>query len=469
MKRRRKEKSFVLENITIESFAAEGKCIARHEDKVIFVEGNAAPGDVADIQINRDRKSYFEGQIIKLHQPSSLRIEPFCEHFGTCGGCKWQHIPYQTQLAQKQQQVQDHLQRIGKISLPELPPILPSVQTKFYRNKLEFSFSENSWLTAKEINSEEVFERRGLGFHIPGRFDKILNIRQCYLQPEPSNAIRLAVRDYALQHNLSFFNPVKLTGFLRNLVIRNTSSGEWMVLVQVAENQPENLEKLLLFLAENFPQITSLLWVLNTKGNDTFLDLEVQVFRGKDHITERMEDLQFRIAAKSFYQTNALQAYELYKVARQMADLQGHEVVYDLYTGTGTIALFVAKQAKKVIGLEYVEMAVADAKLNARLNRIENAEFFAGDMKKMLTSDFIRRHGKPDVVITDPPRAGMDAEVIKVLLEAEPQKIVYVSCNPATQARDLAMLSQKYEVKALQPVDMFPHTYHVENVALLVL
>jgi 23S rRNA (uracil1939-C5)-methyltransferase len=467
MKRRKKEKSFVIENIKVESFAAEGKCIARYNEKVVFIEGVVAPGDVIDIQITKERNNYMEGKPVAYHVLSTMRTQPFCQHFGICGGCKWQHIPYETQTIQKQQQVTDNLQRIGKVILPDIQPILPSAQTTFYRNKLEFTFSDSRWLTSEEIASGNEFNRNALGFHIPGRYDKILDINHCYLQADPSNEIRLAVKKYAIENNFSFFNQYKMQGFLRNLIIRTTSTGELMVIVQLAENQPESIEKLMTFVRDSFPQITSLHYVINTKGNDTFFDLEVINFAGKDHILEKMENLKFRIGPKSFYQTNSEQAFELYKITRQLAGLQGTETVYDLYTGTGTIALFVANQAKKVVGLEYVAMAVEDAKLNAQLNGISHADFFAGDMKNILTTEFIAWHGKPDVIITDPPRAGMDAEVVTTILQASPEKIVYVSCNPATQARDLALLDEKYYVSYVQPVDMFPHTYHVENVVLL--
>jgi 23S rRNA (uracil1939-C5)-methyltransferase len=463
----RKEKSFVLENITIQDFAAEGKCIARHEDKVIFIEGAVAPGDVVDVRIHKQRKNFLEGQAVHFHQLSAMRISPFCQHFGTCGGCKWQHIPYETQLAQKQKQVTDHLERIAKVALPAINPILPAPQTTYYRNKLEFTCSDARWLTAAEIQSEETFSRNAIGFHMPGKFDKILDISHCYLQPEPSNAIRESIKKYALKHELGFFNAYKRHGFLRNVIIRTTTNNEVMVIVQFGYADEEKIEALMQFLADTFPQITSLNYVVNTKGNDTFFDLEVTNVRGKDYILECMEGLQFRIGAKSFYQTNAVQAYNLYKITRQMADLQGSETVYDLYTGTGTIALFVAAQAKKVVGLEYIEMAVTDARQNATLNKINNATFFAGDIKNLLSENFMETHGKPEVIITDPPRAGMDAAVIETILKAAPEKIVYVSCNPATQARDVALLDSLYAIKEVQPVDMFPQTHHVENVILL--
>ena len=468
MRKNNKEKFPLLEKIPITGIAAEGKCIARTEDMVIFVEGVAAPGDIVDLRITRKKKNFIEAVPVRFHQYSSQRVEAFCEHFGVCGGCKWQHIPYQGQLAYKQQQVIDNLERIAKVPLPEIQPILPSAQTQYYRNKLEFTFSPNRWLTNEDIQSDKQFDRRTLGFHIPKRFDKILDIAHCYLQPEPSNPIRLAVKDYARKHNLSFFDNVKNEGFLRNLIIRTSGTGEIMVILQVYHDDQPVIKELLSHLLSQFPEITSLQYVINPKGNDTFHDLEVHLFAGKPFIMEQMENLQFRVGPKSFYQTNSLQAYELYKITRDYASLQGHEIVYDLYTGTGTIANFVAHQAKKVVGLEYVAMSIEDAKVNSQINQITNTAFLAGDMKHLLTEELFSQHGKPDVVITDPPRAGMDPQVIDMLLLAAPEKIVYVSCNPATQARDIALLDAKYAVKAVQPVDMFPHTYHVENIALLV-
>ena len=465
--RKKKEKSFVLEQVRIEDFAAEGKCLARHEGVVVFVEGVVAPGDLVDLRVMRKKKNFMEAVAIRIHEHSPMRVEAFCEHFGTCGGCKWQHIRYEEQLQYKQQQVVDSLERIAKVKLPEISPILPSARTRYYRNKLEFTFSPVRWLTAEEIQSEDELERRALGFHIPKRFDKILDIRRCYLQPDPSNDIRLAVKEFAFQHDLSFFDNVKFHGFLRNLIIRTASTGELMVIVQYYYEDPAANEHLLTHLRDTFPQITSLQYVVNGKGNDTFHDLDVITFHGKSYITERMEDLEFRIGPKSFYQTNGEQAYELYKIARDFAAIQAHETVYDLYTGTGTIANFVARQARKVVGLEYVPMAIEDAKANARLNGIEHASFFAGDIRTLLTEEFLRENGRPDVIITDPPRAGMDEAVTRMLLRANPERIVYVSCNPATQARDLALLDEQYELKAVQPVDMFPHTHHVENVVLL--
>ncbi len=468
-----KIKNKVLTSIEIEGIAAEGKCIARHEGQVIFVTG-VAPGDVADLRIVRKKKSFLQAVPVVFHKKSSLRTDPFCSHFGTCGGCKWQHIQYETQLHYKQQQVVDALQRIAKVPLPDISPILSSDKTRYYRNKLEFTFSDSRWLTREEIESGEDFERNALGFHIPGRFDKILDIDHCYLQADPSNDIRLAVRNFCLEKEIPFFNLVKQTGYMRNLIIRTTSTGETMVIVQVAGDHPDWLEGVLMHLKQEFPEITSLHYVINTKGNETFNDLDVVNVYGRDHILEEMdrpgstgEKLRFRIGPKSFYQTNSDQAANLYAIALQYAGLTGDEVVYDLYSGTGTIANYVANQARKVVGLEYVEDAVEDARKNSELNGINNTSFYAGDMKDLLSEEFLSAHGRPDVVITDPPRAGMHEDVVNVLLDAAPQRIVYVSCNPATQARDLALLSKNYRLTAVQPVDMFPHTHHVENVVCL--
>jgi 23S rRNA (uracil1939-C5)-methyltransferase len=466
--RKNKKDLPVLPHLTVTAVAAEGKCLARHEDMVVFLDGDtAAPGDVVDVRLTRKKKNFAEGVPVAYHQYSDVRTEPFCQHFGVCGGCKWQHITYEAQLGYKHQQVVDSLTRIAKVALPPIRPILPSARTTYYRNKLEFTFSSNRWLTPAEMAVREDLERSALGFHVPRRFDKIVDVEHCYLQPDPSNAIRLATRDYARSHKLPFYDPVTWEGFVRNLVVRTTLTGEVMVIVQVAYEKWEWLEGLLVHLRDGFPGITSLQYVVNNKGNDTFQDLEVRPFHGLPYITEKMEDLAFRVGPKSFYQPNAAQAFELYKIARSFAGLEGHETVYDLYTGTGTIANFVARQAQKVIGLEYVPMAIADAKVNAQINGIANTEFFAGDIKDLLTDDFLDAHGRPDVVITDPPRAGMDEAVTRMLLRAAPQRIVYVSCNPATQARDLAILDAQYAVKDVQPVDMFPHTYHVENVVLL--
>lgn len=456
----------IIEQLTIEKIAAEGKALGYYQDKVVFVEGTA-PGDIVDVRIHRKKKSFLEGRAIKFHQKSSIRIEPFCSHYGICGGCKWQHLSYPDQLSFKAQQVKDALERIAKVKIPEIKPILGSEHTTFYRNKLEFTFSNNRWLTTEQIASGAAFESNALGFHVPKRFDKIVQIDKCYLQADPSNQIRLAVDSLAKKHEMTYFDLVNQVGFLRNLIIRTTSTNQVMVILQVAEEHPEWLELILDHLNSQFPQITSLLYVLNQKGNDTFHDLVIKVYAGEDHIIEEMEGLRFKIGPKSFYQTNSIQAFELYKVARQFAGLSGEETVYDLYTGTGTIANFIAKSAKKVIGVEYVPEAIEDALVNSTINHITNTEFFAGDMKEVLNESFLNQHGKPDVIITDPPRAGMHPDVINMLLRIAASKIVYVSCNPATQARDLALLDEKYEVTAVQPVDMFPQTHHVENVVLL--
>lgn len=464
----RKMKNKVVTNLKIERIAAEGKCVGHHEGKVVFVQ-NVAPGDVVDVRITKGKSSFMEGEVIKFHEFSSDRIEPFCSHFGTCGGCKWQHINYNLQKTYKRQQVVDQFTRIGKIDIPEVSPILGSSQTQYYRNKLDFTFSNNRWLTREEINSGESFERNALGFHIPKMFDKIVDIDHCYLQGNISNEVRNQLRKFALSEGLSFYDIRNQVGLLRNLIIRTTSTGESMVIVQFGEDDKEGIEKVMSFLNEQFPLITSLLYIVNLKKNETFHDLEVLTYAGKAYIEEEMEGLKFRIGPKSFYQTNSEQAYELYKVAREFAGLQGDEVVYDLYTGTGTIANFVAKQAKQVIGIEYVEAAIKDAKLNSQVNGIENTLFYAGDMKDMLNDEFLSKHNRPDVIITDPPRAGMHEDVVNMLLKLGAPKIVYVSCNPATQARDIAILAEKYQVDKIQPVDMFPQTYHVENVVLLTL
>ncbi|WP_200974272.1 23S rRNA (uracil(1939)-C(5))-methyltransferase RlmD [Echinicola sp. 20G] len=464
----RKMKNKVLENLTIERIASEGKSIAHYEGKVVFVQ-QVAPGDVVDVRITKGKSSFMEGEAIKIHKYSKDRVEPFCSHFGVCGGCKWQHINYDLQLTYKRQQVLDQFQRIAKVPIPEVKPIIGSANTQYYRNKLDFTFSNNRWLTREEINSGKEFERNALGFHIPKRFDKIVDIEHCYLQGDISNDVRNELRDFALKNNISFFDMINQEGVLRNLIIRTTSTGESMVIVQFGEDAPEEIQKVMEFLADKFPNITSLLYIINLKKNETFHDQEIHTFRGRDYIIEEMEGLDFRIGPKSFYQTNSEQAYELYKVTREFAGLQGNEVVYDLYTGTGTIANFVAKKAKQVIGIEYVEAAIEDAKLNAKVNGLENTLFYAGDMKDMLTDEFISEHAAPDVIITDPPRAGMHEDVVNMLLKLEAPKIVYVSCNPATQARDVALLGEKYQVDIVQPVDMFPQTYHVENVVLLTL
>lgn len=463
----RKKSLPFFENIEITDLAAEGNAIARIENKVLFVP-QAIPGDIIDVQITRKKSSFMEGRMVSLKKPSSLRIEPFCEHFGVCGGCKWQHLPYEEQLKWKQKQVEDSLQRIGHVEIGKTNPILPSENTRFYRNKLEYTFSENRWLPKEMLDGENFVREPGAGFHIPGMFDKVLDINYCYHQTDPSNEFRLALRKFLLDNNLSFFHLRNKEGLLRNLIIRNTSIGEWMLVVAFGSDNQNEITQVMDFLSKQFPNITSLMYVINTKMNDTINDLDVQLFAGRDHIIEEMEGLKFKIGPKSFFQTNSLQAYHLYEKTRRMAGLTGNEIVYDLYTGTGTIANFVAKQAKKVIGIEYVPEAIEDAKENSKLNNISNTTFFAGDMKDVLTADFIATHGTPDVIITDPPRAGMHPDVVKAILFASPNKIIYVSCNPATQARDLQLLSEKYIVAEIQPVDMFPHTHHVENVACLV-
>jgi 23S rRNA (uracil1939-C5)-methyltransferase len=461
-------KNKVVTNLTIERIATEGKCVGHHEGKVVFVQG-VAPGDVVDVRITRGKSSFMEGEAIKFHEYSKDRIDPFCSHFGTCGGCKWQHINYDLQKTYKRQQVVDQFTRIGKVEIPEVMPIVGSANTRYYRNKLDFTFSNNRWLTREEIASGAEFERNALGFHIPKMFDKIVDIEHCYLQGDISNDVRNELRAFALSNSLSFYDIRNQVGLLRNLIIRTTSTGESMVMVQFGGDNQEEIDLVMNFLCEKFPQITALLYIINLKKNETFNDLEVVTFAGKDYIEEEMEGLKFRIGPKSFYQTNSDQAYELYKVTRDFAGLKGDEVVYDLYTGTGTIANFVAKQTKQVIGIEYVEAAIVDAKLNSQVNGINNTLFYAGDMKDMLNDEFIAAHAKPDVIITDPPRAGMHDDVVNMLLKLAAPKIVYVSCNPATQARDVALLSEKYSVDKIQPVDMFPQTYHVENVVLLTL
>lgn len=458
---------FTLEKIRIDDFAAEGKCLSRVSGEVIFVEGVAAPGDLADVRVLRRKKNFGEGKIVALHEPSPVRVVAPCEHFGVCGGCKWQHVDYPVQLDFKARQVRDVLERIAKVKLPPIQPILGAPDLYFYRNKLEFSFSANRWLTDEEIHSGEELSRNAAGFHVPRRFDRILDIRKCWLQPDPSNAIRVALRDYAQARGLDFYDTVNHRGFLRSLTIRTASTGQVMVVVQVARPDETAIAGVMDFLKIRFPEITSLHYVLNQKGNDTFHDLEVHNWAGAPFIEEEMEGLRFRVGPKSFYQTNSVQAFNLYRVARKFAALTGDELVYDLYTGTGTIANFVARQARRVVGLEYVEAAVADARVNSEVNGLTNAEFFAGDMKKLLTAGFFDQHGRPNVVITDPPRAGMDPDVVRALLDAAPLRIVYVSCNPSTQARDLALLDAAYAVTAVQPVDMFPHTHHVENVVAL--
>jgi len=457
----------IIESVEITNIAAEGKAIAKIENKVIFVT-QVVPGDVVDIQITRKRKSYMEGIPIKFIKYSERRLKPFCDHFEICGGCKWQNLPYEDQLKYKHQQVIDNLQRIAKVELPEIDYILPSEKTTFYRNKLEFTFSNNRWLTKDEIKNEGVIERsNALGFHVPKLWDKIVNIDYCWLQPEPSNAIRSEVKKYADENKLTYFDLRKQEGLLRNLIVRTSSIGETMVVVVFFYEDKDAQENLLNHIAQKFPEITSLMFIVNSKSNDSITDQDVVLFKGKDHIYEQMEDLKFKIGPKSFYQTNSDQAYQLYKIARDFAGLTGNEIVYDLYTGTGTIANFVAHQAKKVIGIEYIPEAIEDAKVNSSINKLENTLFFAGDLKDILNADFVSEHGKPDVIITDPPRAGMHPEVVETIIASDPQRIVYVSCNPATQARDIQLFDKQYKLTKVQPVDMFPHTYHVENIVLL--
>lgn len=464
---RKKKELPVIESLEILSVGAEGKAVARHDDLVVFVP-YAAPGDVADVKIDKKKHSYAEGHIERMVKPSPLRVEPFCEHFGVCGGCRWQHLPYQEQLKAKQQQVEDALHRIAKVEMPEITPILGSEQTVAYRNKMEYTFSNKKWLTWEQMRSGEEFaDRDAAGFHIPGAFDKVLDINRCHLQDDLGNRLRLHVKQYAGEHSLSFFDLRAQTGLLRTMMIRIVSTGEVMVVLSFGEDNPGQIKGVLDDLRTSFPEITSLMYVVNTKANDTIADLDIQLHSGRAYIEEEMEGLRFRIGPKSFYQTNSHQAYNLYKVAREYAGLTGEELVYDLYTGTGTIANFVAPQARKVIGIEYVEDAIRDAKLNAEVNRLANTDFYAGDMKDVLTDEFVASHGHPDVMIVDPPRAGMHADVVNVILNAEPSRIVYVSCNPATQARDIALLDVKYRVTAIRPVDMFPHTHHVENVVRL--
>lgn len=464
---RKKKQLPLIENVHITDIAAEGKAIAKVNDMIVFIP-YVVPGDVIDLQITRKKNKYAEGKPVRFISYSSNRTEAFCEHFGICGGCKWQILPYSEQLRYKQKQVEDNLTRIGKIELPDVSPILGSQKTEFYRNKLEFTFSNKKWLTLEQIESKETFENmNGVGFHIPGMFDKVLDINKCWLQDDISNQIRNFVREFCFENDYTFFDLRNRGGLMRTMMIRTSSTGELMVIVVFYENDRKQREDLLNAIADKFPQITSLLYIINQKANDTITDQTVATWRGNDFIFEEMEGLRFKIGPKSFYQTNSDQAYNLYKIARDFAGLTGDELVYDLYTGTGTIANFVAKQAKKVIGIEYVEEAIEDAKFNSQNNKIKNTLFYAGDMKDILTQDFINEHGRPEVIITDPPRAGMHDDVINSILFAEPQRIVYVSCNPATQARDLTLLDEKYKVTKVQPVDMFPHTHHVENVVLL--
>ena len=474
---RKRKKLPLLEKIEVVDIGSEGKALARWskglllEDKMVVFITNAVPGDIVDVQITRKRKNFMEGYTVKFHKYSDEREEAFCEHFGICGGCKWQSLPYRKQLYYKQKQVSDQLLRIGNISDDEaatMCPILASSEIVGYRNKLEFTFSDNKWLTREELNSGEEFKNRNaLGFHIPKKFDKVLDINNCYLQPDPSNQIRAWVRKYSSDHYLDYFNLRQHKGLLRNLIIRTANTGEVMVIISFYDDKQEAREKMLSSLIGRFPQITSLFYVINKKANDTILDQKVVLYHGKEFIIEKMEDLEFKVGPKSFFQTNSGQAYNLYKVVREFADLQGHESVYDFYTGTGTIALFLARDAGKIIGIESVPEAIEDARENSKSNEIENTRFISGDIKDVFTLDLIKKYGHPDIVIMDPPRVGLHKNVVQILSEVKPDKIVYVSCNPATQARDIAMMTENYLIEKIQPVDMFPHTHHVENVCLL--
>ncbi len=466
MSRRNKKQTFL--NVEVIDAGAKGKTVGKAPDgKVIFLP-NAVPGDVVDVFAFKKRKAYYEGKATVFHKLSNKRTDAVCEHFGTCGGCKWQHMDYKYQLFYKQKEVVNNLTRIGHLELPEVTPIIGSEKQYFYRNKMEFSFSDSRWLSTEEINSDQdLGDKNALGFHIPGMWDKILDITTCHLQADPSNSIRNAIKEYAIKNKLEFFNTRNQTGLLRTLMIRTSTTGDLMVLVQFFKEEKQKREMLLNFLVDEFPEITSLQYVINSKANDTIYDQEVICFKGEDHIFEEMEGLKFKINAKSFYQTNSYQAYELYKVTRDFAGLSGNELVYDLYTGTGTIAQFIANHAKKIIGIESVPDAVLAAQENAQLNKIENVEFYVGDMKSVFNNEFLETHGKPDVIITDPPRDGMHKDVVQQLLNIAAERIVYVSCNSATQARDLAIMNDMYKVVKIQPVDMFPQTHHVENVVLL--
>lgn len=463
-----------LNDIVIDTMAAEGKCIAKVNGLVIFIQGGA-PGDTVEVELTKIKSNYLEGRVTSIQKLSPHRADPFCEHFGLCGGCSWQHINYETQLKYKQQQVVDNLERIGGLTLPVITPILKSKKINYYRNKLDYTFTANRWLTKEELNAA-IEEKRydvGLGYHIPRMYDRVFDVNNCYLQPEPSNAIRLLARKVAVENEIPFFDLRRQVGFLRTLTIRTATTGEVMIILQVTYDEMKWIELMMKTLTDAFPQITSANYIINGKKNDTFADLDVVCWKGNAYITEQMQrpdgsgPLQFRVGPKSFYQTNSDQAFELYKVAWQLADLKGDELIYDLYTGTGTIANFVAGQARKVVGLEYVAAAIDDAKVNSKINNIHNTDFYAGDMKDLLNDHFLSQHGRPDTIITDPPRAGMHEDVTNMLLKAAPNRIVYVSCNAATQARDLKILSEKYDITAVQPVDMFPQTIHVENVARL--
>lgn len=463
----RPKEDFIIEDLEILDAGSEGKSIGRYNDIVVFV-GFAVPGDIVDVKVISKKRKYYEARIINIKQKSPKRTEPVCKHFGTCGGCKWQSMDYQWQLEYKHKQVIDNFVRIGKLKVSDIPSVIPSDSIYFYRNKLEYAFSDRRWLLPEELNNDNISQSAGLGFHIPKIFDKVIDIEECFLQKEPSNEIRNAMRQYCLENNISFYNARKWEGLMRNIIIRNTLEQQLMVIV-VFGYKSSQIEPLMEFLSNSFPQITSLNYVINTKKNDTISDLEVILFKGSPYIEEKMENLTFRISPISFFQTNSQQAYKLYSIAREFANLSGNEVVYDLYTGTGTIANFISKQCKKVVGIEYVETAIEDAKINSTINNISNTQFFAGDIAKIFTDEFINQNGKPEVIITDPPRAGMHPKVIEQLLKIEPDRIVYVSCNPATQARDIALLENKYTISKIQPVDMFPQTHHIENVVCLTL
>lgn len=465
MGRRIPQEKRQLENIEIFDIAEEGKGVGRYEDLVLFIE-KAIPGDVVNVELQRKKKNFAEGRVTQIVKSSPFRIEPFCPHFGVCGGCKWQHMSYQAQLKFKHQYVDNALSRIGKVDTSSMEEILGSQNTTYYRNKLEYTFSNKRWLTDRNAVVDPQ-DMNALGFHVPGRFDKILDIEHCFLQQDPSNKLRNSLRDFAIQHGVSFYDLRAHEGALRNLIIRTSSTGETMVVVVFAYPEEGQVELVMNYLASEFPDITSLLYIINQKRNDTIFDQEIEVYKGRDFIYEEMEGLKFKVGPKSFYQTNSHQAYELYKITREFAELKGDELVYDLYTGAGTIANFVARSAREVVGVEYVPSAIEDAKYNSQINGVNNTKFYAGDMKDVLTAEFVAEHGKPDVIITDPPRAGMHADVVNRILEMEAPKVVYVSCNAATQARDLEMLSAKYEIVRIKPVDMFPQTQHVENVVLL--
>ena len=464
----RKKNYPLLENIEILELASEGKSLAKIDNLVVFVTNDAVPGDIVDLQVVKKRKRYYEAIPVNFRKLSKNHIKPICENFGTCGGCKWQNLKYEEQIKYKEKQVFDQISRIGKAVASRINPIIGAEKTEYYRNKLEFTFSNKRWITKEEVeNKTEISEKRALGFHIPGRFDKILDIKQCYLQKDPSNEIRQAIKKFAIKNNFEFFDLIEQKGFLRNLIIRTTSKNEVMVIVSFFKDDKTKIKKILSFLKEKFPELTSIMYVINPKGNDTINDLNLKLFHGKEYITEIMDDLKFKIGPKSFFQTNYEQALKLYRITKEYAKLTGKEIVYDLYTGTGTIANFIAKDAKQVIGMEYIEEAIEDAKKNSAINKINNAEFITGDIKDMFTLNFMAKHGKPDVVILDPPRAGVHPEILKNMIFALPLRIVYISCNPATQARDIAILNKHYGIKQIQPIDMFPHTHHVENIVLM--